>query len=84
MLTCSLYKAISLFIKNFECLSDLIFNLRILEFPEMAILPTGENGYFINRKGQLVLFLLGHQPDKLVETDVTVPILVNDRDHFLE
>ena len=46
MLTCSLYKAISLFIKNFECLPDLIFNLWILEFPEMAILPTERGSWF--------------------------------------
>ena len=46
MLTCSLYKAISLFIKNFECLPDLVFNLWILEFPEMAILPTERGSWF--------------------------------------
>ena len=43
MLTCSLHKAISLFIKNFECLPDLIFNLWILEFPERLL---------VNKKGQ--------------------------------
>ena len=30
------------------------------------------------------LFLLGHQPDKLIETYVTISILVNDRDHILD
>ena len=77
MPTCSLYEAVSLFVKNFECLSDLVFNLWILEFPEKAILPTKTGIY-------LVLFLLGHQPDKLVETDVAIPILINDRHHFLD
>ena len=41
-------------------------------------------GYFTNKNGHLILFLLGHQPDKLVETDVTIPILINDRHHFLD
>ena len=49
ILTCSLYKAISLFIKNLECLPDLIFNLWILELPEKYFLPTerGQDPYLV-------------------------------------
>ena len=46
MLTRSLYEAVSLFVKNFECLPDLVFNLWILEFPEKAILPTKTGIWF--------------------------------------
>ena len=27
--------------------------------------------------------LLGHQPDEFIEADVTIAILINDRNHFL-
>ena len=65
----------AIFIKTPESFSDIILNLIIVDVPGVG----GESG-----DGVTHVLVPRHQPDKLIETDLPVTVLVDLTDHLLQ